>query len=399
MPKLSCLSIDLGPSATISIRALVALLRKNTALSSLHLSGINFEGSPEEMQLLRALLEQSGQLKTVKLHCCRGTWAVTEMISSPHMLKHIELDCTSLISDKNEASLILAKLVRSPHLKSLSLINVPNICDEHIKALSMELSCGSTQLKELNITSSVLGSASGDLVTKMLYSNDTIDRLILHIDFDKIGYYMAQALQTNSTLQSIDLRVDGDEDVSGNCVALARALRGTDALDGQNAVSALQHLRLCMEISPAQLSSEVITEFEKTLQTNRTLSKLSFDDTIERYQLPSKMSMKLALNQSLVCKLIRNDSADASRYNRLVEAVISERNKLNVVFFALSEAPMLCETASRSLNGYDQNNVNPKKKCDDNDQECRRRYYKLPSRTSTVPRLTRRVISFFAPSA
>ena len=414
LPNLSQVRIDLDFEISLPLQALIILFQGKNNLSYLHCLNFYFKGSHEEIIELQSLLKTNDCLKHVRFQNCRGSKAVGVLMVCPPALHSIELNNTNISRSQLEANVILASLMKSKYLKSLSLKNIPNFCDDHIKTMALELSLGVHVLKELIITSNVLGKVSAEMLTKMLHFNHTIEKLVLHIDHEDVGYLMAEALQVNTTLKSVSLRIYGDESVTENCIAIARALYSQEPTVCSS-LSPLQKLRLCVEVGPRELKKGIISEFKKAVAISDSLKKLRLDDTIDQLHLPKAMRTKLALNRCGVSKLLRSDLAGAPNDNattnlpsanihdRLVEAIISERNNLDVIHYILSETPELCVEACKNQKEK-KNTVLAKDPCYTTSTgkalETKDRRFRLPQiPTPRAPKIPRKVFSMFAPSA
>ncbi|CAB9496143.1 expressed unknown protein [Seminavis robusta] len=399
LPNLTSLTVDLEYFAALPVGALLELLIGKCQLESLQLSHLqlvatttdtnpdNGNGNasmedthPEnELDLLRLILNNQPRLSAIHFTSCRGNPAIMQaLILEPPALQSIHLDGTPIApvhtpqnpSSNNETITAstcsctdtLARILRaSPQLKELSLMNLPlgQISDKHIQTMAGELSWGEAckQLTDLTIVSSLLGEETGEAISNMLVFNDSIRALTLHIDWEEIGYAVSKMIQTNSTLQRLDVRVYGDEDfITDGVVAVAQAL--------EKPFSSLQKLRLCFEFEPSRIPGAVLDAFSKALETNETLGKLVLTDTIEKCALPVAMRTRLRLNRLGVHDLLRaanetttittgatdtaasktesSRNASPSVHETFVEAIISAKNDIHVVYNLLSNYPLLC---------------------------------------------------------
>mgnify|MGYP005844178289 CR=1 FL=1 len=404
LPNLVSLQIDLGFAATMPLQALICLFQENSKLKSLSMQNLQLEESCDETLKLEALLKKNHQLQKLRLANCQDSSAVSVLLSGPRRLTSIELDNTSIASNKTSSIALIAEVIQSPKLKSLSLLNVPNFHDENAVALAVDLSLGKSCLKVLTIVSSVLGRKAGKAIAKMLHFNKILEKLCLHIDFDQVGFLMSNALEANSTLQGIDLRIFGDDDIASNtCLSIAKSLRSES--------SALRKLRLRLEIEPAKIEPSVLEEFQATFQTNNTLENIVLDDSMTRCRLPDSLKMKLALNRSGISKLLKADAIEtANYYERVVEAMISEKDCLDVLFYTLSEVPALSVRACQANSSPASKSMPMQQastsllsanelKNNDNASTTARSFDILPAGACRTPKITWKVLSLMPPLA
>lgn len=195
LPNLTTLTVDLSYLEVLPIVALTELLNGKSQLKSMHLSRTRLVAATiqghtcsiaENLNNLKLALNGQNHLQILRLDSCRGNPLIMEsLILEPPALTRIEVSGTviSLQSSPSNilasaaadgtvtssASSFLAKLLQSsPHLQSLSLVNLPlgQISDAHILAMVAELSRGkrSSKVTELTLVSSLLARESGEAI-------------------------------------------------------------------------------------------------------------------------------------------------------------------------------------------------------------------------------------------
>jgi hypothetical protein len=192
LPNLATLTVDLKFLEVLPIVALTALLNGKSQLKSLHVSNTRLvAGTPqedastitEELNILKKSLLGQSRLKILRLDCCRGDpWIMESLILDPPALTRIAISNTAISRhsslDSNYASEAVAGFVMtstsylatllqsSPHLQSLSLVNLPlgQISDCHIIEMAEELSSRYSKVTELTLASSILAGESGEAI-------------------------------------------------------------------------------------------------------------------------------------------------------------------------------------------------------------------------------------------
>lgn len=233
----------------------------------------------------------------------------------------------------------------------------------------------------------------------MLWFNESIRSLALHLDWEDGAYSIGKMLQVNQTLESLDFLVYGDDvDAKDSAIEIANSLQG----------SHLQKLRLCFEFLAIEIPDEVMEAFSKTIQTNNQLGKLVLTDTIKSRPLDQETRTKLRLNRLGVPRLLCDEAGSGPIHDSFVEAIVASRNDIHVLYNLLSSHPAICvgalEAPSSSEtpplknasynNGGSKTTISTTFPSARSNPESNKR-----KQTASKKVFGKRVLSFFAPSA
>jgi hypothetical protein len=237
-------------------------------------------------------------------------------------------------------------------MKKLNLDFIPDILDDNIIALCNELTLPQTSLEKLTVISPRLGESSGRAIASMLLVNTSIQALKLYIRWGSCGTCMAEVLRSNTTLQSMDLQLDEKDrsSVSSQAISIAEALCQEPyqhIAEGRSyQKTGVRKLRLCFDDDREDATTSILNAFDKTLDVNETLEELLIVVGIWRLPLPPAIDFKLKLNRGNVRKLFRcqqvGEKAVATTDEQFCEALIAQKDDMDVTFFILQNHPSLC---------------------------------------------------------
>ena len=374
MPNLKEVKVDLNRphhftgNGDMTLRALTLLLRGAKNLQTLQLcqldlrilasaSSCSGSGGGDQQQ-------QQQQQQQPQPHRDAGAAVVEEFSEVVAQLKHWRAfhvtNCTgrgmglvmNLLAHRSN-SLRVVRIVGTPLLATtlplltarprqlhvLSIKDVPEVTDGQVALLALNLAHPACALKELEIRSSALTEAAGEALVDMLWMNQSIEKLYLHLDCESLGVSIANCFCSNTTLRQVDLRCYGDDEaVSRSTVQIANALRHNQTL---------QKMRLCLEIEPHEYQDDIVCAFQQALRPdhNTTLCELILDDGIQDYPLPPEIELALQLNRSGYASMVTSSQTNQVSMNQWVHALATRDIDTSTIYTILRGCPMLFSAA------------------------------------------------------
>lgn len=356
LSALETLSIDLytATDATVTIRSLASLLKKATKLRCLHLKRLS-------------LVKESG------LECLRKFQKATGKHPS---LEHVTLEQLELLEmydpedgsrrflypfDKSAFCLpwsqLLSAIVRIESLKTLVLKDLYNLVDNDVVTLAHNIAFGSSanKLQQLHLVSSVVGdiAAAGEAISSMLLVNETIKSVTFDLGayWEGCGSHVADAIRSNSHMQRLSLGLRGTADsVLQDVLNVAEALQQSpffyrDTISGTR----LEHLDLYLKIKDDVPEAAILEAFQDALSHNESLGRLNLFVGRDDIKLPAAMKFQLDLNRFGLRGLFRyanqQEQKQPSEQDQL-NALISHKNNIAIVFHIVSQNPSLCIQAN-----------------------------------------------------
>ena len=288
LPNLHSLIIELNFHViSLPVSAILAVFRKRQ-LKRLTLKHLHLLGSEQDFEELRHLAQLQTSLKGLSLDSCRGLGATRALVYHLPCVQELRIVSSALAPTGALREAEVANLV-TPHLRSLKLDDIPDLHDKVCIALANTLANTFSQVQELHLASSMLSEEATRAITTALQSNTALRKLTLHVDSEDVGMFVADIIAANTSLESIDMRLHNDANFVGEiCWHMAQALQMN---------TNLKCLRLRLEIELDTLPAFAVDAFANALKTNSSLQMLSLDDGIYRYPLPPDIKLQLALNE------------------------------------------------------------------------------------------------------
>jgi hypothetical protein len=244
----------------------------------------------------------------------------------------------------------------------LVLEDIPELEDQNISTITYEIASIPSkllQLRELHLSSSDLtGAMTGEALAELMLMNESIEKLSLCLtgDWKACASHFAKVLRSNRSLKDLRLYVPGNS----YSAAMKQAVKIVKALGEPSAT--LKALNLCLQpaaVADMQssdcplLDATLVSALEAMVQCNHTIQKVSiFDDrTYNSKELMYQVNAKLRLNATGLSQLLyepeaipNNDISNTTDFDAAyVNAIAKDSQNLDLLFFALSAHPDLCQ--------------------------------------------------------
>ena len=321
--------------ARIPIQALSLSLIQASNLQLMELCGLELSGSMSDFTTLGASLQKHPSLQEVKIFNCRlashedagadldtdahkDTYALNPLLSALSSIRSLQRIVLNA-SVKNELGKVnaasLGLLCFAPNLQSIGLLGF-SLDETHMAAMipglcPNENNSNPSLLKELCLGTVRLG-AKGDKA-------------------------FAQILQSNTTLEYIDLQLEEGE----SPVQIAQALAENSNINGS-----LRHLFVHGKITPVSQKA-----FAEAIQFNYVLESLELmNGSIHLPAIRFYLRMNALGRRELLEQMDSGNEAHTNTSNdtkaKWMEALISQRKDIAALFYLLSMNPLLCYTTT-----------------------------------------------------
>jgi hypothetical protein len=336
LSNLEYLTIDLD-DRTLPLQSLVVLLEGTKQLRELQLRHVCLPGKPS--QDLQKAMEGHTSLEKVSMLEVRGSPVVQTFMMYLPKLRSLELVGTKISSAAGLTSAVLIATCQSPCLREIRLEDIPDLIDLHIVALAkfLQKSPEKTHLRKFHLSSVSVGDVAGSAITDLLLTTKFLRQVTLDLgSWEQSGNSASQVLTHNTTLTHLQVSVTGQLQaaVDQKVVEIFSALKTNRHL---------KSLRLGLNNDEAPVVSIdplVLETLELALDTNHTLEALTLvDDCDGPVSLPYSITSKLDQNRAGLSRLLHEPCQNF--HVPYMENIIQNKDSLDLVFFALSNHPMV----------------------------------------------------------
>ena len=276
-------------------------------LEFLYLQNVKLSGEEDEFQALADAIEQHPTLRKCRLYMCRPSIRanatfdpIITALSNARTLEEVTMiHCTiSTEEQDNWEGKCLRDLCRSKKLKILTLTCGPELKDEHIEMMAEALQTNKT-LESVSIRANKLGASAGMAMSRVLKTNRTLERLRVQLSSDEFAGPIVEALHDNKNLQKLGL------------------------------------------ILPNDVNQKVREQL--TLEMTQMLRKSNYnlkDVDLVGWKANNRIRFYLKLNQTGRRSLL----AEGATRDQWAKTLVSHKDDVSIIYYFLKRNPQLCLT-------------------------------------------------------